>query len=311
MLSRLADHLFWMSRYLERAENTVRMLDVAQALVMTNPELNRSTLFAPLAHTGLNDLFEERYDELSLVNLLEFFTMDETNPSSVYQCFKQARENAHAARGKINMETWEGINSTWLEMQARKNRGLQGWNVNELFDWVKTRCHIYRGTTGGTFVRTDAYQFTKLGSSLERADNTARILLVRFGEDMDEELDLPGTEDFYALTALLRSMSVFESYQEIYRGELAPDKILELLIFRADLPRSLRWCVKSIMSTFLKIEGDAGISVKRRCAELEARLSYGSVDDLRDQGVVSYLEHFLDAIHDIGAGIRTEYLEAV
>ncbi len=311
MLSRLADHLYWMSRYLERAENTVRMLDVAQALVMTNPELNRNTLFAPLAHTGLAELFEESYEELSLANLLQFFTLDENNPSSIYQCFKVARENAHAARGKINLETWEAINSTWLEMQIRRNRGLSVWNVSELFDWVKARCHLYRGTVTGTFMRQDAFHFTQLGSCLERADNTARILMVRFGEGTDEEEDLPGTQDFYALTALLRSMSVFEAYQEIYRGELVPDRIMEMFIFRADLPRSLRWCVDSMMSTFLAIHGDAGISVKRQCAELSARLTYGSIAALTEQGVLAYLEEFLDCIHEIGAGIRSQYLEAV
>jgi uncharacterized alpha-E superfamily protein len=134
---------------------------------------------------------------------------------------------------------------------------------------------------------------------------------VRFGEDIDEEEDLPGTEDFYALTSLLRSMSVFEAYQEVYRGELAPDRIMELFIFRADLPRSLRWCVETMMTILLRIEGEAGITAKRHCAELNAKLTYGSISDLRTQGVVSYLEDFLDRIHDIGAEIRAEYLEAV
>ncbi|TNF34858.1 MAG: alpha-E domain-containing protein [Gammaproteobacteria bacterium] len=310
MLSRIADNLYWMSRYLERAENTVRLLDVTQTVSLMPVGANQDDLNALLEISGLRSGYQSSHHALALPDVLKFFTMDEANPGSIYNCLRMARDNAHAARGKITAEMWESINSTWLDMRLRRTREIGVWNANAFFDWVKERSHLFRGATYGTIMRTDAYQFIRLGTFVERADNSARILSVKFHriEDYDRPVSVA---DLYQWTALLRSVGAFEAYQEMYRGEVTPAKVAEMLIFRPDFPRSLRWCLDSIASILVKIRGDAGLAAKRQSAELFARLNYGHMDDVLAVGLPEYLQGLMADIADIGDSIRKGYLEAV
>lgn len=308
MLSRIADHLYWMSRYLERAENTVRMLDVTQSLSLMPAGANPDDLAAPLHTSGLYGSYCERYAELSMAQLLYFFTLDEGNSGSIYHGLRMARENAHAARGKITAEMWESINSTWLDMRLRKSRDTGVWNASAFFDWVKERSHLFRGATYGTIMRSDAYQFIRLGTFIERADNTARILSVKFREVKDYQRPVSASE-LYRWTALLRSVGAFEAYQELYRGEVTPASVAEMLLFRPECPRSLLWCLDSLSSILVKIRGNAGLAAKRQAAELFARLNYGQIDDVLAVGMTAYLSRFLDDVSRIGDSIRTGYLE--
>lgn len=310
MLSRIADHVYWMSRYLERAENTVRLLDVTQTVALTSGSTVADDLAALLDIYSLQEAYAARYSELELAKVLQFFTMDEENPGSIYNCLRMARDNAHAGRGKITAEMWECINSTWLELRVRRSRDFSVWNANPFFDWVKERSHLFRGATYGTIMRTDAYQFIRLGTFLERSDNTARILSVKFRgvENYEQPVSIV---DLYHWTSLLRSVSAFEAYQEMYRGEVTPANVAEMLIFRPDFPRSLRWCLDSIASILVKIRGEAGLTAKRQAAELFARLNYGHMDDVLGVGLTAYLEGFMDDIALLGESIRKGYLEAV
>jgi uncharacterized alpha-E superfamily protein len=178
MLSRTAAQLFWMSRYLERAENLVRMLDVTHSLSLLPQSRGAMTEFAaPLAVTGTLDPYIAQNRKLDGEALFHYMALDLDNPASVLSCLKLARENAHAVRGKITAEMWEAINASWLEAREMPRRGIT--DVSGFFDWIKERSHLFRGATYGTLQRNDAYCFIRLGTFIERADNTARLLDVK------------------------------------------------------------------------------------------------------------------------------------
>ncbi|MDC6168073.1 alpha-E domain-containing protein [Paucibacter sp. XJ19-41] len=321
MLSRTASQLFWMSRYLERAENLVRMLDVTHSLSLLPQSRGAMTeLAAPLAVTGTLESFTQSQSSLDPEHLFNFMALDLANPASVLSCLKGARENAHAVRGQITAEMWEAINSTWLEARSFPKRGIP--SVSSFFDWVKERSHLFRGATYGTLQRNDAYNFIRLGTFIERADNTARLLDVKSQliEPAVESLvpvDVPveSAPDFYAWSALLRSLSAFEAYHAVYRESLDGRRVTELLILRPDIPRSLRACCDEIVAILPHIEAkpgaqDAGREVKRLAGQLALRLEYGAVDEILDAGVHRWLTQFLEESAQLANAIREAYLEA-
>jgi uncharacterized alpha-E superfamily protein len=321
MLSRTAAQLYWMSRYLERAENLVRMLDVTHSLSLLPQSRGAMTeLAAPLAITGTLESFTQSQASLDPEHLFNFMALDLANPASVLSCLKCARENAHAVRGQITAEMWEAINSTWLEARTLPKRGVP--NLSSFFDWVKERSHLFRGATYGTLQRNDAYNFIRLGTFIERADNTARLLdvksqLIEPAVASLVPVDAPqeSAPDFYVWSALLRSLSAFEAYQAVYRDSLDSRRVTELLILRPDIPRSLRACCDEIVAVLPHIEAktgpqDAGREVKRLAGQLALRLRYGAVDEILDTGVHHWLTSFLEESAQLGDAIREAYLEA-
>lgn len=196
MLSRTAADLYWMSRYLERAENLARMLEVSYSLSLM-PQAGRSDgldeLAMSLLSSGTLDSYLERHKQLDAERMLHFFALDEENPASIYNCLRAARGNAHAVRGRITADMWENLNATWLEMRSIAAGGLARHGISHFCDWVKQRSHLFRGATSGTIMRNDAYCFIRLGTFVERADNTLRLLDARyemFGEESEEVSDL-------------------------------------------------------------------------------------------------------------------------
>ncbi|MFC3533010.1 alpha-E domain-containing protein [Vogesella facilis] len=305
MLSRTASQLFWMSRYMERAENLARLLDVTHSLSLLPQSRGGADIAAALATTGALDACRARHPALAPGDVLHFMTFDAANPASIISCLKYARENAHAVRGKITGEMWESINASWLEARqmASEGRPLAGF-----FDWVKERSHLFRGTTYGTIQRNDAFSFIRLGTFLERADNTARLIDVKshlVGHELDDS-----AADFYLWGALLRSLGAFEAYHELYRDSLSARRVAELLILRPDVPRSLRACVDEIAELLPRIQGDTGHRAKRLAATLHAELSYDQIDSILAGGLHAYLTQFLSQIHALGAAVHGAYLEA-
>ncbi len=312
MLSRTAAQLYWMSRYLERAENLARMLDVSYSLSLLPQSRGAAAeIGAPLVITGSWQAFHQKHAGLTADRLVDFMVLDLDNPSSIVSCLRCARENAHAVRGKITAEMWENINATWLEAQALPRSDLA--DAGACFDWVKERSHLFRGATYGTLQRNDAYWFIRLGTFIERADNTARIL------DVKAHLIGPGVAesapDYYAWSALLRSLSAFEAYHEAYRDTLSARRVAELLILRRDIPRSLRACCDEILQILPQIESgegaaDRGRPVKRMATSLAASLQYGAIDEILVEGLHRYLSHFLGEVSRLADSIHHAYLEA-
>ena len=182
MLSRTADHLYWMSRYTERAENLARLLDVTwqMSLVPQSVAAENQNWGAILALNSLESRFAESYAEINAENVLRFMVTDPNNLSSIYSCLRAARENAHAVRGTLTAETWESCNMTWIEVRGQRFEQITTAGIGQFFEWVKLRSAVIRGVTFGTMLQDEAHHFIRLGGYLERADNTARILDVKY-----------------------------------------------------------------------------------------------------------------------------------
>ncbi len=312
MLSRTADHLFWMARYMERAENTARMLDInLTALLLpgsTDSELRANR--AVLRISELEPAFDARYDETSRHNVLRFLVTEPSNPSSIYSCLHAARENARAVRGTLTTEWWETINDTWLQFGERAASGELEAHPETLFEWVKFRSHLSRGVTLGTALQDDALFFTQLGTFLERADNTARILDVRFVdvEQADSRSAARQLEDFYYWTSILSSVSALEIYRKVYRDVVTPARVVELLILNQQMPRSLLASVDGVCSNLAMLRTDTSREVERTAGKLRAELLYSDLREVFSIGVHTFLTGFLARVYELGNQIARTYL---
>ncbi|KQV60905.1 hypothetical protein ASC95_05640 [Pelomonas sp. Root1217] len=312
MLSRTADHLFWLSRYIERAENTARMLDIAyqtslQPQSATESEQSWSSL---VSISELNSLYNTKYPRINSRSVMEFMVADENNLSSIFNCLRAARENARAVRGALTTEVWETMNQTWLEFRRLLREGLLTRDPSQLFEWVKYRSHLSRGVTVGTMLQDEAFHFIRIGSFLERADNTARLLDVKFYRHDGEVVSERDTaRDFYYWSAVLRSVSGFEIYRKVYSNVIQPDKVAELLILRPDMPRSLSHCVTRMLANLKRVANPQSGETLRRVGRLEAELAFGRIDEiLAKGGLHPFLDGFLAEVADLGAGISRDFL---
>lgn len=308
MLSRTADHLFWMSRYIERAENLARLLDVTwqMSMVPQSEELVNQSWMGIIALNSLEEIYAAKYSTVSGDNVLKFMVSDPDNLSSIYSCLRLARENAHAVRGTLTTEMWETLNATWLEAKERSFEQIQAAGISDYFEWVKMRSSLSRGTTLGTLLQDEAYNFIRLGTLLERADNTARILDVKYHVLRPHEDE--GATDFYEWGALLRSVSAFEVYRKVYRDVITPDRVAELLILNKDMPRSLHFCLNGVIKILdLVANGHSG-ETARQAGLLHAQLHYGRIEDILQQGLHDWLTDFMDRIYLIGNGISKDFL---
>lgn len=302
MLSRTADHLYWMSRYIERAENLARLLDVTHqmSLVPKSVRTEKQNWGAILTLNSVEDCFAESCDEITARNVLRFMVMDPDNISSIYACLRAARENAHAVRGTLTSETWESCNTTWLEMREQ----FTITDIGSFLEWVKLRTALIRGVTFGTMLQDEAYHFIRLGGYIERADNTARILDVKYHVfDGNEDAG-----DFYQWSALLRSLSAFEVYRRVYRDAITPVRVAELLILNLAMPRSLRACMRRVVRVLEAILNGQSSETERLAGILVRQVNYGRIDDIFRRGLHEYLTDFMDRIYELGDSIGRDFL---
>jgi uncharacterized alpha-E superfamily protein len=349
MLSRTADHLFWMARYMERAENTARMLDVnyQMSLLPQSDDVAERGWRGLLSISELTGDFAKRHGAVTPKSVIDYMVSDAANGSSIRSCLMAARENARAVRGTLTTEVWETQNQTWLEFQRRVDDDAFQRSPGEAFEWVKFRSHLSRGVTVGTMLQDEAFHFLRIGSFLERADNTARLLDVKFhavdteffgfGSGLGRERGpnvrqsqsqsqgaAPGREpassedggkdvefDFYHWSAVLRSVSGFEVYRKVYRNVIRPEKVAELLILRPDMPRSLAACMSEVVTNLRQVANAQSADTLRLAGRLEADLRFGRIDEILATGLHAYLTQFLERVNALGAGISRDFLVPV
>jgi uncharacterized alpha-E superfamily protein len=309
MLSRTADHLFWMARYTERAENTARMLDVniQTQLLPQSIEAAEQSWRAVLGISELLPAFDEKYGILSRKDVLDFMVCDPMNPSSIVSCLTSARENARAVRGTLTTEVWETQNTTWLDMAGLLKDGILERDPSEFFEWVKHRSHLSRGVTIGTMLKDEAFYFIRLGTFLERADNTARLLDVKFHGADGEQFDA-SEMDYYHWAAVLRSVSAFETYRKTYRDVITPERVAELLILRGEMPRSLMACMTEVVNNLAQVHNDVSRETERFAGRLHAGLRFNSIDDIMQRGLHDYLTEFLEQVYALGNRVSHDFL---
>jgi len=301
-----------MSRYTERAENTARILDVNYQTSM----LPQSASSAQAGWEGLLSIselkpsFTAKYgDSVAPRDVMDFMVRDEENSSSIVSCLKNARENARAVRGTLTTEVWETENQTYLEVVRMLKNGDFERDPSQFFEWVKFRSHLSRGVTAGTMLQDEAFHFLRLGTFLERADNTARLVDVKFHAAQKDLASAADADfDFYHWSSILRSVSGFEIYRKVYRDVIKPERVAELLILRADMPRSLLGCLNEVMNNLAMVTSDAGSETQRRAGKLRSDLQFARIDEILANGLHAFLTQFLDRVNELGAHLSREFL---
>jgi uncharacterized alpha-E superfamily protein len=268
-----------------------------------------------LSISELLPTYTEKYGAIQAREVMDFMVKDESNPSSILSCLGAARENARAVRGALTTEVWETQNTTWLEVKRMLKAGDFERDPGQFFEWVKFRSHLSRGVTVGTMLIDEALHFMRLGTFLERADNTARLVDVKFhalqsdfygnANEKDQEYD------FYHWSAILRSVSGFEVYRKVYRDVIKPERVGELLILRPDMPRSMHASLNGVVTNLELVTSDTSSETLRRAGRLRADLKYGRIDEILATGLHAYLTQFLDRVNDLGAHISREFLVPV
>ena len=312
MLSRVASHLYWMSRYLERAENMARILDVTQSLAMLDRSADSGGAMTPIVITEAQAEFAATNLPATYENVVAFLAWDRQHPSSIRNCIESTRENARAVRGSITSEMWENINDTWIAFQEKSRSVNPLMTGNEFFEWVKERSHLFRGITFATARRDQPYHFVRLGTFIERADNTARILNVKYADeapDNFEEKEVDKETDYYRLSAVLRSVSALEAYRDTYPDVIDARRVAEIMIFDPKLPRSLRYCMDEATTVIDELPRASSRVTRRIVSEINAKLRYGTIDEVLGYGLKRYLADFLLDMVKLGSSVNTAYME--
>ncbi|MDP9082459.1 MAG: alpha-E domain-containing protein [Pseudomonadota bacterium] len=309
MLSRTADHLYWMSRYIERAESLARLVDAhyRMSLLPHSGETLAQSLTATMAALQMEEAYKEHHEAIEPRAVFEFVSLDREYSGSILSCLRAARENARAVRGSLTSELWETLNSTWLEARSLVARRGTQTDIGQFVEWVKERSHLTRGVTIGTMLRDEAFHFTRIGTFLERADSTARILTAH-QIDLVPGADADVVPDPYEWSVLLRALSAFEVYRRVYRDVITPFKVAQLLILRDDMPRSLLRCCKEVYRNLTSVANEHSAETERRAGEMHAMLHFTRMEEITAGGLPQFLERFLARVRDLGDRIASDFL---
>ncbi len=313
MLSRTAVNLFWMARYMERTEYVARLLDAAVRMT----SLAGSGIAAgnewesALAAAGCADAFRQRYDEANADGVIRFMALDADNPSSIWRALEQARANARADRAALTLDAWAAINDTWLARGVLERARSGAEDLGEIIDWVKSRAAAFRGACHGTLLRNDAYQFIRLGMAIERADNTARLLDVKYHVLLPSHDAVGGSLDHFQWDSILRAASAMRAYQHVFRDSVRPRQVVELLALRHEMPRSIRASYDEItdaLSALSAAYGGRSGEAQRIAGATHARLAFVTVDEVFDAGLHEFLRGMIDSTASLGLAIQNQYM---
>ena len=310
MLSRTADHVYWLGRYAERAENMARTLDVQYRLSLLPQDARADDLgWAQMLRTlGLESAYAERHRAVEPHKVIDFLAFDTGNPSSILSCLRSARENARAVRGSISSEMWETFNSTWLEARSQAPSRFTALNVAEFVDWVKYRAHLARGVVLGSMLRDEGYHFMQIGTFLERSDGVARLLQVRLACDTGADDAGPLAPGYYPWSMVLRALSAFEIFRRVSRDSVRPRHVVEFVVFRKDVPRSIYRSANLVYENLQAVANTQSGETERRAGLLHAELRFGTLGTLATQGIDPFLGGLLARTADLSDRIGRDFL---
>lgn len=314
MLSRTAESLYWLARYMERAETMARLLEVGyrMAQIPSTADGHQTEWASLLRAAGSTRGFEERFGpgEVRPRDVETWLFFDRENPSSVVSCIGTARQNGRAVRTALTTEMWDALNGAYLELRDIERTPRSDALLPKLCDWTKRQGALLRGATEGTHLQNDGYDFLNLGSYIERADNTARVVDVKYYVLLPNVHMVGGSVDSYQWTTLLRALSAFRSFHWAYRGEYSPSKIAHFLILNHACPRSLIHCVDQVSVHLNRLERayDRSTPAHDRARELVGELGQARVEDILREGLHEFLTRFIDANAALGQGVADGYL---
>ena len=301
MLARVADSIYWMSRYVERAENVARFIEVNLNLMLDLPAGSAQQWQPLVATTGDSEEFAKRYDTATQQNVIQFLTFDEENVNSIRSCLRVARENARSVREIISSEMWEHLNEFYLRVNSAEAGSRT--DPQDLLRSIKRSGHLFTGVTDATMTHNESWHFCQLGCMLERADKTSRILDVKYFLLLPTAADVGTTSDDIQWAAVLRSASAFEMYRKCH-GRIAPERVVEFLLFETEFPRAIQYCLQRARTSVHAISGTpAGMfrhPVERLFGELCSELAYARVETIIAAGLHEYLDRLQTRINQIG-----------
>jgi uncharacterized alpha-E superfamily protein len=307
MLSRTAENLYWTGRYMERAENMARILDVSHRIALQRPggaaDAEWKSVLDILGHWKS---FLSKHEGPTASAVTTFFTLDPDNPSSIYSSVRGARENARALRAAISTEMWEVLNTTWFGLRDLDAAGLERRGLREFCDWIKERSHLFRGVSHGTMLHDDAFHFLRLGTFLERADNTARLLDTKY--HLLQSTDTGPAVTFYEWGAVLRAVSAFRAYHQLYHDVISPGRVVELLVSRKEMPRSLRFCATEVSAHLDHVSKGRDLEAQRLAGELTARLRFARIDRILETGLHKFLVEVIDGLAVLGSQLSKDFM---
>jgi uncharacterized alpha-E superfamily protein len=312
MLSRTADNMYWLARYVERAEYLARILEATQRLTAL-----------PLAYTGATNewesavltagcqaAFAKAHSEANEQTVTDFLAFSSANPSSIRNCFEIARANARAVRTALTSEMWDAINGTWLELKRFGTGPATREELAQFLRWVQQSSLLFDGSAYRTMLRNDAYWFSRLGVFLERADNTARILDVKYHVLLPADEPVGGPLDYFQWAAILRSVSALTAYHWVYRQSLKPWLVADLLILNTEMPRSLASCYVSLvehLENIARAYGRQG-SAQRLARSIRTRLGNSRMEDIFQSGLHEFISEFINDTGRLGNAVTEQYL---
>ncbi|MBZ0117493.1 MAG: alpha-E domain-containing protein [Sandaracinaceae bacterium] len=311
MLSRVADAVYWMNRYVERAENVARFVDVNLHLALDLPE-GAFEQWAPIvATTGDDAWFKRKYGEATRANVMEFLTFDAEYSSSILSCLRAARENARSVREIISSEMWEAINTASLFVTSAASRGSDVLaHAHDFYAEVKRASQLYLGVSYVTMTHNEAWHFARLARLMERADKTSRIVDVKYFILLPDPDDVGTPYDEIQWAALLKSASAFEMYRKKH-GRIAPLQVIEFLLLDPKFPRSLRYCVTKGERSLHAITGtpldSASTLAEKRLGKLRSELEYGDAKEIVHSGLHEHLDAFQRKLNAVGEAIQSSF----
>jgi len=312
MLSRTADNLYWLARYVERAEFVARILEATQRLTAMPLSYIGGTneWESAVATAGSAKAFAAHYPEANEETAIDFLAFSTANPSSIRNCFEMARANARSVRTALTAEMWDVINGGWLELKRFGNGPPSREEFLRFLRWVQETSLRFDGSAYRTMLRNDAYWFTRLGVFLERADNTARILDVKYHMLLPAHERVGGPLDYFQWTAILRAVSAHTSYHWVYRQGIKPWLVADLLILRPEMPRSLTSCYENIvrhLDSLGSSHGRQGGS-QRRARAILGRLQNEKIEAIFQSGLHEFITLFIGDNTNLGTVIAEQYL---
>jgi uncharacterized alpha-E superfamily protein len=312
MLSRTADSLYWLSRYVERADYLARTLEAAVRL-STLPQTyggEANEWESAVSTAGCTGVFYDHHKTATAETVSSFLIASPDNPTSIVKCLEIARNNARAVRSALTSETWETINGAWLELQRLNVQSLSASDMPKFLAWVKETSLRVDGSGYRTMLRNDAYWFSRLGIAVERADNTARILDVKYHILLPEYATVGGGIDYSQWAAILRTVSALTSYHWVYRQSLKPWLIADLLILNPQMPRSLAACYREVVANLDELAGAYNNPgpAQRAARAVHRQLSATKIEKIFQNGLHEFIIKFIGDNNALGSAISGQYL---
>lgn len=309
LLGRTANGLYWMSRYIERAENMARIVDAGLRLALTRTDSSADEWTSVVLSAGAAHAFAARHSEYSADTVADFLLRDTSNPSSVLSSIETARTNARMVRTALTRETWESINEAWMSFRRLLAGPIDQRELPKILDQIKRETALIRGSFYGTMLRNEIFDFAQLGSYVERADNTARILDVKYYVLLPSVSWVGSSLDNYQWESILRSVSAHRSYRWVYEGDYRPTHIADFLILNRRMPRSLAFCYRMIAESLNLLAEEYG--ERHACHatldDIGRRLKPGTIGAIFDGGLHEFLSDFIRCNNRLGNEVAQDY----